>query len=158
MGDLREAAARGDLPFVEQLLEAGVNPKAAAEIFAEWNPLMYAAAGGYLGVVEVLLMNGAVADTVDRDGTTAVMQAGYWGHADVVDLLVQSAADSALAKRSVPKAVVPSDASAGVEWAADGSVVVLCSAPEFERDGSCVMIGLEELCRMFPDLVKFGYE
>jgi hypothetical protein len=43
-GDLREAAQRGDLEFVETLVKAGVNPLCPRDFLADWSCLPYAGA------------------------------------------------------------------------------------------------------------------
>jgi len=54
-GHLRAAAAAGDLAWVAQLLEAGVDVNAAEERLADWGPLQYAAQGGHADGVYVFV-------------------------------------------------------------------------------------------------------
>jgi hypothetical protein len=54
-GHLRTAAAAGDLAWVAQLLEAGVDVNAAEERLADWGPLQYAAQGGHADGVYVFV-------------------------------------------------------------------------------------------------------
>ena len=128
-GDLRQAAQGGDTKTLRELLEAGVNPMASQEMLAEWPPLHYAAQAGRLDLVELLLSHGARLDWVDKDGTTATMQAARWAHTELVERLVEH---RGVPRRSVPHAVVEHAAAPLPElrWTDAGHVSLLCSAPE----------------------------
>jgi hypothetical protein len=260
-GDLRRAAEGNDVDTARQLLRAGLNPNAVQETFADWGPLQYAARHGHLDTVKLLIEHNADVRAVDKDGTTAAMQAAFWRHDEVVEYLVELG----VTRRSLPVPVCPEkgrevaepqlccayDSSGdtdklyleeyakdvgleawmdyflkvgfdkpsklrsaterelrsmaikvnmnldqatleqvleainlpvGAKWLAKegevtmpdmadyyfnetqpqwtklGHVTILCSAPEFERDGSEVMVGLFALCSQYPDYIKFGYD
>jgi hypothetical protein len=88
---LLESARAGDAPAVDQILQGGgidVNVFTADG----FSPLIYAAAGGYLHIVEALLVAGAD-ESHDRASHSAIRAASLYGRADVVDLLLAAGAD-----------------------------------------------------------------
>jgi len=74
---MMEAAKRGDLAVVEQLLAHGTNVDAVDGWGA--TALMYAAQKGHVRVVKALLDAGANIDTHDAWHSTALMYAAGWG-------------------------------------------------------------------------------
>ncbi len=58
-----------------------------------WNPLLYAASNGHLGVMQLLLNGGAEINSTSDNGTTAIMMAARGNHYDAVSLLVNNGAD-----------------------------------------------------------------
>jgi ankyrin repeat protein len=70
---LHAAAARGQEPVVDALLEAGLEPDQVDR--NGQTPLMKAAAGGHDKAAAALLRLGAAPDLADRDGWTALMHA-----------------------------------------------------------------------------------
>ena len=90
------AAHSGQEDVVRLLIEKGakVDPMehiAGGKIAV---PLVFAAARGHLGIVKILLDNGAnVNADMDGRGETALKNAGSNGHHDVVDLLLENGAE-----------------------------------------------------------------
>ena len=85
-GDLREAAAAGDLDKTIALLTAGADPNAPTETDAGWSPLHFAAKGGHTAVAVALLRHGADLFAQDENGDTPLTQARYWGRSDAPPL------------------------------------------------------------------------
>ena len=87
-------ASSGPYPETVGLLlrkGADVNTQGKTEGFTA---LMMAAAEGQIGVVRVLLLNGASIDVIDRDGDTAKKFAREKGHNEVLKLLEGQSAES----------------------------------------------------------------
>lgn len=80
-----ELAFNGDLENVQKFASAGTPVDSINE--DKSTALMVAAAEGQAGVVRVLLLNGASADIIDRDGDTAEKFAREKGHTAVLSLL-----------------------------------------------------------------------
>lgn len=85
------AALKGYLPLCQSLiaLDADVNKPG-------WAPLHYAATGGHLAVMRLLLDNDAYIDAASPNGTTPLMMAAMYGTADAVKLLLDAGADPTL--------------------------------------------------------------
>ena len=85
---LMMAALKGHLDMVRQLiaLDAHVNKPG-------WAPLHYAATGGHLAIMELLLDKHAFIDAESPNGTTPLMMAAMYGTPEAVKLLIQSGAD-----------------------------------------------------------------
>eukprot|EP01050_Picozoa_sp_SAG11_P009709 SAG11_NODE_931_length_6499_cov_28.824219_1_plen_1551_part_00 len=86
-GDLRTAAARGELDKAIALLEAGLNANAAVEKLGGWSPLHFAAKAGHTDVIEALLKHGANALARDGDGDTPLTHARFWGCVETAAVL-----------------------------------------------------------------------
>ena len=82
------AALKGHLPLVKVLLaqDADVNKPG-------WTPLHYAATGGHIAVMELLLDNSAYIDAESPNGSTPLMMAAMYGSPLAVKLLIQAGAD-----------------------------------------------------------------
>lgn len=85
---LMMAALKGHLDMVRKLiaLDAHVNKPG-------WAPLHYAATGGHLAVMELLLDKHAFIDAQSPNGTTPLMMAAMYGTPEAVKLLIESGAD-----------------------------------------------------------------
>lgn len=97
--DFVDAAQKGDAVAVKRLLTQDVDVNAKDEFFGR-TVLMYAATGGYIDVVRVLLEKGADVNAQDNIGMTALMWAVYdsydtmsEGHAATVRALLDSGAN-----------------------------------------------------------------
>ena len=85
------AALKGYLEICQQLIarDADVNKPG-------WAPLHYAATGGHLAVMRLLLDNYAYIDAASPNGSTPLMMAARYGTNDAVKLLLDAGADPAL--------------------------------------------------------------
>lgn len=61
-----------------------------------WAPLHYAATGGHIAVMRLLLDNHAYIDAASPNGSTPLMMAARYGTNDVVKLLIDAGADPTL--------------------------------------------------------------
>jgi ankyrin repeat protein len=82
------AALKGYLDVCQQLIahDADVNKPG-------WAPLHYAATGGHLAVMRLLLDNYAYIDAASPNGSTPLMMAAQYGTDDAVKLLLEAGAD-----------------------------------------------------------------
>jgi ankyrin repeat protein len=85
---LMMAALKGQLPVMARLLALG-----AAVRREGWTPLHYAASGGNLQAIELLLSRDALLDARAPNGNTALMMAAAYGTIDGADLLLRRGAD-----------------------------------------------------------------
>ncbi|MEY3124016.1 MAG: hypothetical protein RLZZ573_536, partial [Pseudomonadota bacterium] len=85
------ASLKGYLDLCKKLInrDADVNKPG-------WTPLHYAATGGHVAVIRLLLENHAYIDASSPNGSTPLMMAAMYGSASAVKLLLESGADSAL--------------------------------------------------------------
>lgn len=89
---LINAAKAGKFKLVQELLNAGIDVNMKDGDGA--TPLIYACIGGHKDVTKMLLMAGANTDTQDlQHGWTALMQATFKKHVEVVKLLLKAQAD-----------------------------------------------------------------
>ena len=58
-----------------------------------WNPLLYAASGGHLDTIKLLLLGEANINSTSDNGTTALMMAVRGNHLDAATLLLDNGAD-----------------------------------------------------------------
>ena len=89
------AALRGNLPAARALikLDADVNKTG-------WTPLHYAATGGHLKMIELLLEHYAFIDAQAPNGNTPLMMAAYFGTPEAVKLLIEQGADVKMTNQS----------------------------------------------------------
>lgn len=85
------AALKGYLEICQQLIarDADVNKPG-------WTPLHYAATGGQLAIMRLLLDNHAYIDAASPNGSTPLMMASQYGTNDAVMLLLEAGADPLL--------------------------------------------------------------
>ncbi|MES3003737.1 MAG: ankyrin repeat domain-containing protein [Pseudomonadota bacterium] len=88
---LMMAALKGHLDIAKALIarDADVNKTG-------WTPLHYAATGGHVAIIELLLENHAYIDAESPNGTTPLMMAAQYGSTQAVKLLLESGADPGL--------------------------------------------------------------
>jgi ankyrin repeat protein len=86
---LAMAAAWGDMKAVQALLAAGASPAHATRSRYNSTPLMESTRGGYTAIARQLLDAGADVNQPDRYGDHALNWATYFGHLDLVKLLVE---------------------------------------------------------------------
>lgn len=85
------AALKGYHDICQQLIarDADVNKPG-------WTPLHYAATGGHISTMRLLLDNHAYIDAASPNGSTPLMMAAMYATADAVKLLIEAGADPAL--------------------------------------------------------------
>ena len=85
------AALRGDLPLARALIarDADVNK-------AGWTPLHYAASGGQVAMITLLLDHHAYIDAESPNGSTPLMMAAGYGSAEATRALLEAGADVSL--------------------------------------------------------------
>ena len=85
------AAIKGQQDIVTKLIErdADINKPG-------WTPLHYAASGGHVAIMKLLLENYAFIDAQSPNGTTPLMMAAMYGSIDAVKLLLAEGADTAM--------------------------------------------------------------
>jgi ankyrin repeat protein len=88
---LMMAALKGQLDMVKKLVERGADVNKTG-----WTPLHYAATGGHLEIMNLLLENHAYIDAESPNGTTPLMMAAHYGSPAAVKLLLEAGADSTL--------------------------------------------------------------
>lgn len=82
------AALRGNLPWVQRLLERGAKPHQEG-----WSPIHYAATGPEPKIVALLLDRGAPIEAKSPNRSTPLMMAAGYGAEASVDLLLARGAD-----------------------------------------------------------------
>lgn len=82
------AALKGYLAVCQKLIarDADVNKPG-------WTPLHYAATGGHLDVIQILLDNHAYIDAASPNGSTPLMMAAMYGSTEAVQMLLDAGAD-----------------------------------------------------------------
>jgi hypothetical protein len=88
---LMMAALKGHLELAKRLIrrDADVNKPG-------WTPLHYAATGGHLTIVDLLLEQHAFIDAESPNGTTPLMMAAHYGTPAAVKLLLEAGADATM--------------------------------------------------------------
>ncbi|OOG57513.1 ankyrin repeat domain-containing protein [Polaromonas sp. C04] len=85
------AALKGELDMVRELIAKGADVNKPG-----WAPLHYAATGGHLEIMSLLLDNSAYIDAASPNGTTPLMMAASYGTPAAVKLLLDEGADPTL--------------------------------------------------------------
>lgn len=88
---LMMAALKGHLDLARRLIDRGSDVNKTG-----WTPLHYAATGGHLAIMELLLEHHAYIDAESPNGTTPLMMAAQYGSIDAVRLLLAAGADPRL--------------------------------------------------------------
>ncbi|MES2946031.1 MAG: ankyrin repeat domain-containing protein [Pseudomonadota bacterium] len=88
---LMMAALKGEAGFAEQMIKKGADVNKTG-----WTPLHYAATGGDVKVISLLLANHAYIDAESPNGTTPLMMACRYGSTESVKLLLDEGADPTL--------------------------------------------------------------
>jgi uncharacterized protein len=85
------AALKGRMDFVKKLIARGADVNKPG-----WTPLHYAATGGHLEIMALLLDQNAYIDAASPNGTTPLMMAAEYGSAEAVKLLLDAGTDPSL--------------------------------------------------------------
>lgn len=88
---LMMAALKGHRDLAARLVERGADVNKTG-----WAPLHYAATGGHVAVMRLLLENHAYIDAESPNGTTPLMMAARYGSESSVKLLLEEGADPTL--------------------------------------------------------------
>jgi ankyrin repeat protein len=88
---LMMAALKGQTALVRELIARGGDVNKPG-----WAPLHYAATGGHLEILQLLLDNYAFIDAESPNGTTPLMMAAMYGSTAAVKLLLDAGADTAM--------------------------------------------------------------
>jgi len=88
-----QAAAKGDVEAVKELLDKGVDVNAVVEGHSDLNALMVAALNRHSEVVEVLLAEGADVNARDEKGWSALMVATMENQIEMVKSMLEMGAD-----------------------------------------------------------------
>jgi uncharacterized protein len=88
---LMMAALKGHTELARRLIERGADVNKPG-----WAPLHYAATGGHLAIMELLLEQHAFIDAQSPNGTTPLMMAAHYGSDAAVKLLLEAGADIAM--------------------------------------------------------------
>jgi ankyrin repeat protein len=88
---LMMAALKGHVDLAKKLVERGADVNKTG-----WTPLHYAATGGHVAIIELLLDQHAYIDAESPNGTTPLMMAAHYGSPAAVKLLLDAGADPTL--------------------------------------------------------------
>jgi hypothetical protein len=88
---LMMAALKGQLDWCERLIERGADVNKTG-----WTPLHYAATGGHLKIIDLLLEHHAFIDAQSPNRTTPLMMAARYGSEDSARALMNAGADPTL--------------------------------------------------------------
>lgn len=86
---LMMAALKGHTELARKLIARGADVNKPG-----WAPLHYAATGGHLKIMELLLEEHAFIDAQSPNGTTPLMMAAHYGSTAAVKLLLEAGADT----------------------------------------------------------------
>lgn len=125
------AAERGHASVLEVLCDAGLDPSQQGN--GGWTPLMWAARNGHIDCVHTLCRRaaptgsgggGVELDTVNTNGSTALMVAATCGHAAIIAALAEAGADMHVSTAHNGSTALHLAASCG-NWAAAEQLISL---------------------------------
>ncbi|MEC5213384.1 ankyrin repeat protein [Polaromonas sp. CG_9.5] len=90
------AALKGNQEIAEKLIKKGGDVNKTG-----WTPLHYAATGGSVPLINLLLENSAYIDAGSPNSTTPLMMAAMYGTSAAVDFLLQEGADPSIKNQQV---------------------------------------------------------
>ena len=96
---LMMAALKGQLDVAQALIDKDADVNKTG-----WTPLHYAATGGHLKMIELLLEHYAFIDAQAPNGNTPLMMAAYFGTPEAVKLLIEQGADVKMTTQGMPAA------------------------------------------------------
>ena len=117
------AAIAGKLDVCQRLLAMGADVNKTG-----WTPLHYAASGGHVQIVKMLLAHSAYIDAESPNQTTPLMMAAMYGNPQTVELLLAEGADASLKNQKGMTALDFADA-AGKQASAKRLLQHLISQP-----------------------------
>lgn len=85
------AALKGHTDLARKLVDRGADVNKTG-----WTPLHYAATGGHLAIMQMLLDEHAYIDAESPNGTTPLMMAAHYGSTAAIKLLIEAGADPRL--------------------------------------------------------------
>ncbi|HWI82962.1 ankyrin repeat domain-containing protein [Ramlibacter sp.] len=88
---LMMASLKGQTDVVQKLIDRGADVNKTG-----WTALHYAATGGHLAIMALLLEHHAYIDAESPNGTTPLMMAAHYGSTEAVKLLLNEGADATL--------------------------------------------------------------
>lgn len=88
---LMMAALKGHLALARRIIERGGDVNKTG-----WTPLHYAATGGHVEIIKLLLEASAYIDAESPNGSTPLMMAAMYGTAEAAKLLMEEGADPSL--------------------------------------------------------------
>lgn len=88
---LMMAALKGHLDLARKLIGRGADVNKTG-----WTPLHYAATGGHVAIIDLLLEHHAYIDAESPNGTTPLMMAAQYGSIEAVKVLLEAGADPSL--------------------------------------------------------------
>mmetsp|Transcript_24892 Transcript_24892/g.62512 ORF Transcript_24892/g.62512 Transcript_24892/m.62512 type:complete len:110 (-) Transcript_24892:248-577(-) len=105
---MEQAAAKGDLKKLKQLLKDGADPN-ERDPFSGYTALHWATDGGHLNCVKVLLSHGCRINEQTEEGDTPLHVAYMFKHKKLIKYLIKSGADPSLKNDAgqTPEQVTP---------------------------------------------------
>jgi len=94
------AARSGDATEIRKLIADGADPNERDRSVTGWPPIVHAVHKHQLAAVAALIESGADVNATSDGGTTALMMAASYGHADMVKLLLAHGANTRLKDRN----------------------------------------------------------
>ncbi|KAH9097784.1 hypothetical protein Ae201684P_001259 [Aphanomyces euteiches] len=102
--DFTEAISNGEMEIVVNMVETGLVDVNVPDRDGDL-PLLVAAKKNQIAIVEYLLQMGALVDSVDENGWTALQEAALCGAEDIVRTLLKWGADKSIRQHALDIAV-----------------------------------------------------